>query len=209
MKVIRLKTNPRIYSSNSYLVLGTWNRINDKNSIIDTGIDGFIINDLENINTGLGKKKVDQVILTHSHFDHTGGINPLKKYFNPHIMASINFEGVDRILLEDETILIGDCYFDVMLTPGHSSDSICLYCKSEKIIFTGDINLGVLMSDIYYTDEYIESVKKLSKLKIDVIYPGHGIPITENINEMLLNSLKVMEKSRLRDKNINEYKIII
>ena len=72
MKIMNLTKNSKMYTSNVFLVLGAWKTVDDVNTLIDVGRDKSIIRKIENINTGLGKKKIDQVILTHSHSDHAG-----------------------------------------------------------------------------------------------------------------------------------------
>ncbi len=193
MKIIKLRTNPLIYSANSYLILGTWNRINDVNTLIDTGSDDYILEHIETIHTGLGKNKVDQVVLTHSHFDHVGGAPAVKEKYHARIFASNNFHGADCSLSDNDTVLIGDCFFNVLNTPGHSSDSISLYCEEEGILFSGDLTLKATGTEVYYTEEYINSFKRLSKLKINIIYPGHGEPIIKNAAQLINDSLEVME----------------
>jgi glyoxylase-like metal-dependent hydrolase (beta-lactamase superfamily II) len=193
MKIFSLNTNPEIYSSASYLVLGSWNKISDVNAIIDTGSDDYIIQHIEKINTGVGKVPVNKVILTHNHFDHTGGINTLKKKYNAEVLAFTPFAGVDRLLKSGEVLFLGDEYFDIIHTPGHSSDSICLYCKSEGVLFSGDISIRVHSQDGTYTRDYVDSMEKLSRLKIKVVYPGHGEPITENPEKIIKTSLQNMK----------------
>ncbi len=193
MKVIKLRTNPLIYSANSYLVLGTWNRINDLNTLIDTGSDDYILDHIESIHTGLGKNKIDQVILTHSHFDHVGGTSAVKDKYNAKVFASNNFHVADNLLSDNDSVLIGDCLFKVIYTPGHSSDSISLYCEEEEALFSGDLTLKATGAEVRYTEEYINSFKKLSKLKINIIYPGHGEPIIENAAQLINDSLEVMQ----------------
>jgi glyoxylase-like metal-dependent hydrolase (beta-lactamase superfamily II) len=189
MKVISLNTDPLIYSSNSYLVLGTWNKLSDVNTLIDTGTDGFIINEIERINTGVGKKPLDRVILTHSHFDHIGAVAELKSRYGVEVLAFNKFNGVDRILEDGELLRCGDGYLEVIHTPGHSSDSICLYCKQEKILFSGDTAIRIYPSDYSYTADFIRSIERLSMLQLDTIYPGHGNPMTENPEKILCESL--------------------
>ena len=70
MKVTNLTEGSKIYTSNVYLILGDFNGIDDVNTIIDSGRDSSIFNKITMINTGLGKKQVDQIIITHCHFDH-------------------------------------------------------------------------------------------------------------------------------------------
>ena len=68
MKVICLKRNSMKYTCNAYLILGSWNSLQDTNTLIDVGIDASIINEIEKINTGVGKRPVEQIIITHEHF---------------------------------------------------------------------------------------------------------------------------------------------
>ncbi|HPN37446.1 MAG TPA: MBL fold metallo-hydrolase [Melioribacteraceae bacterium] len=194
MKIIRLKQNPSIYCGNAYLVLGTWNKISDVNALIDTGTDGYIINEIDNTNTGVGKSPIDKIFLTHNHFDHSGGVLKIKEKYNAKVYASISGLGVDFLLKEGEEILLGDEYFEVIFTPGHSSDSVCFYCKKEKILFSGDTVLRVNMQDGSYTEDYINTIEKLAKLRINTVYPGHGEALVENPEKIIHNTLKIITK---------------
>jgi glyoxylase-like metal-dependent hydrolase (beta-lactamase superfamily II) len=192
MKIINLPTNPNTYNCNAYLILGSWNKLDDVNALIDTGSDGFIVNEIEKINTGVGKRQLDKIIITHNHFDHTGGIKNLKEKFKAEALAFNNFSGIDRLLEDGEFLKLGDCKFEVMHTPGHSSDSICLYCQSEKVLFTGDLSIRVYANDSFYTPEYIQSIEKLAQLEIKVVYPGHGALITESPEQIIKKTLKIL-----------------
>ena len=46
MKVVLLNKNNTVYTSNAYLVLGNWNRLEDINTLIDVA-DGSIISEIE------------------------------------------------------------------------------------------------------------------------------------------------------------------
>jgi len=194
MKVINLPTNEETYNCNPYLILGSWNKLEDINALIDAGADNYLVKEIEKQSTGVGKKPVDKVIITHNHFDHTGAVQMLKEKYGAEILAFIKFPGVDRVLKEGESFLLGDKRFEVIHTPGHSSDSICLYCADEGVLFSGDMTIRVYAQDGSYSDEYIKSIEKLSKLKINVIYPGHGEPITENPELIISNTLKILNK---------------
>ncbi len=71
MRVIQLADHSEVYTSNVYLVLGDWNRIDDANALVDVGRDPLVVTRIECFPTGLGKRKIDRVVLTHSHYDHT------------------------------------------------------------------------------------------------------------------------------------------
>jgi glyoxylase-like metal-dependent hydrolase (beta-lactamase superfamily II) len=68
LKIIPLKPNPKTYTCLSYLVLGEWNRLEDVNTLVDVGVDGYILDQIGAINTGVGKTHIEQVVLTHNHY---------------------------------------------------------------------------------------------------------------------------------------------
>lgn len=202
MKVIRLNTNPNLYSSNSYLILGTWNKLEDVNALIDTGSDDYIIGEIEKINKGVGKRPLEKVLLTHTHFDHIGALKELKKKYSADVLAYIKVPGVDRLLVDNEMIRLGDDYFQIIHSPGHSSDSVCIYCAAEKLLFTGDTSIRVYSKDSTYTDEYIDTIDKLAKLKVNIVYPGHGEPISENPEAIIANTLSILKGNTVFSNNL-------
>jgi glyoxylase-like metal-dependent hydrolase (beta-lactamase superfamily II) len=197
MKVYRLETNPIIYSGNAYLVLGDWNKLTDINALIDTGSDAFIQSHIRRINTGVGKVQIEKIILTHTHFDHIGGVADLRKLYKCEVFAYSEYEEKTTTLRGGEILHLGDNYFEVIYAPGHSSDSICLYNKSEGILFSGDTNIRINSIDGSYTPEFVNTIQRLSELKLTVIYPGHGDPLVDNPKQILLNTLRCVEKSKI------------
>ncbi|NLT51743.1 MAG: MBL fold metallo-hydrolase [Ignavibacteria bacterium] len=196
MKIISLKTNPQLYSGNSYMLLGEWNTLSDVNAVIDTGSDNYIVKDIEETYTGVGKNPVDKVILTHNHFDHIGGAMALKKKYNSKIYSFIKTVGLTDLTLQDgEIIKLADKEFTIIHTPGHSADSICIYNEEEQILFTGDTTIQVRDILGSYTPDYLETLNKLSRLKIKTIYPGHGKPITENPEDIIKYTIKNVHRS--------------
>lgn len=194
MKVISLNTNPEKYSSNVYLVLGEWKTLNDVNALIDTGADDYIIRHLELINTGLGKNKLEVVVLTHNHFDHTGGIKALKEKYQCKVYGKFEADYVDVVLRGNELLKLGDRYYTVIDCPLHSSDSICLYNGEKGILFSGDTELNIRTNSGSYPQEYLESLLHLQTLNLKIIYPGHGHPY-DNPAEMLEYSINNVIKS--------------
>ncbi len=123
--------------------------------IIDPGDEaGKIIDAIKKTNL-----KPECISLTHSHFDHTGAVEELKKELN--------------IQVSDPS------FFEVIETPGHTKDGVCFVEKNSKVIFTGDT---LFKGSIGRTDlpggNYAEMKKSLQRL-MDFsddfkIYPGHG-----------------------------------
>ena len=73
--------------------------------------------------------------------------------------------------------------WQVIYTPGHTDDSICLYNAEYKSLITGDtvVNIqGQLVLNPLLTldnDALAESFNKLKQLEVDNIYPGWGSPV--------------------------------
>ena len=67
------------------------------------------------------------------------------------------------------------CRFEVIYTPGHSPDHICLYESQQGWLFTGDLFVGgrdrALRAD-YDIWEIIASLKRIAALPVTTLYPG-------------------------------------
>jgi len=72
--------------------------------------------------------------------------------------------------------------WELIATPGHTTDSVCLYNKQEKTLLTGDTILttsGRCELNSFCCDPTAirHSFQKLLPLKVANIYPGHGNPL--------------------------------
>lgn len=190
MKIINLSNHDKIYTSNVYLITGDWNKLSDINTLIDVGRDPSIFEKIDNTSTGVGKKRIEQIVLTHSHYDHATLLPVMKKRYNPKsFAASPLLPGIDVILKGGEKLKIADREFEVIYTPGHSNDSICLYCEKEKVLFAGDTPLIIRTQNGTYEDQYIQAFEYIAKKDIETIYFGHGEPLKINCRKILLDSL--------------------
>jgi glyoxylase-like metal-dependent hydrolase (beta-lactamase superfamily II) len=139
VKILNLKRDNGIYTSNVFLVLGGFNAIDDVNTLVDVGRDPSVIERINSASTGVGKQRIEQVVLTHSHYDHASLLPRICEAYDPMVYAySPSLDGVDHLLKDGETLRMGDQIFEVIYTPGHSNDSICLYCQSKGVLFAGD-----------------------------------------------------------------------
>jgi len=197
MKVHLLKTNPLQYSSNSYLLLGDWNRIDDVNTVIDVGIDGYILDTISAVSTGVGKKAIEQVLLTHTHFDHAAGLPEVYSRYKPKIWAFGETKVPGFRLQDGQLLKCGDDYLEVIHTPFHSNDSVCFYNKPAGIIFPGDLTMVIVGNDGTYPEAFLKFFHRLMRMRIKAIYPGHGDIIFKDVDKVLKMSLGNMEKSTI------------
>lgn len=199
MHVIKLGNSP--YDANAYLVDGT--------ILVDVGIDGgYIISELEK---HIKPENLETIILTHCHYDHSAGSGAVAEFTG----AKIAIHAEDAPLLKNartsaahlfgetvphielDILLKGGEFFgelEVIHTPGHTPGGICLYHAQSKILFSGDTvfpegSFG--RTDLYggNASRLIESIKKLSLLEVEVVYPGHGDVIKNNAREQIKMSL--------------------
>jgi len=90
---------------------------------------------------------------------------------------------VDQSLREGEELdLLGG--LEVIHTPGHTVGSICLYNRSNKILFSGDLirnENGVMEGPPpQFTPDpgaAARSLEKIADFDFDTLLPGHGDPI--------------------------------
>jgi hydroxyacylglutathione hydrolase len=210
MRVIRLANSGLVYTSNVYLVLGDWSAIGDVNTLIDVGRDPAILESLANAPTGVGKRAVEQVLLTHGHYDHTELLSAIRQRYRPTVCAFGGVaRGADLELRDGDRLQAGDRTFEVLHTPGHSSDSICLYCPDEAALFAGDTNLLVHSSDDTYEESFAAALEKICARNVQAIYFGHGAPLLESCNLRLWQSLELVKKSvsSCSDRSTNTRKV--
>lgn len=147
--------------------------------------------------------KLDYILLTHEHTDHTWGCNALVKKYGPGVICTSvckqNLEkefqayfllyydnpnyhyrvcNVDRTTEELNNIMEWKGHkIEFVQTPGHSMGSMCILFGD--ILFTGDT---VMLFKPYINrrngskEKYKESIDKILNLFSDnlLIYPGHG-----------------------------------
>jgi glyoxylase-like metal-dependent hydrolase (beta-lactamase superfamily II) len=207
MRIVMLENSCRVYTSQVHLVLGDASQLGDVNTLVDVGQDPAILASIERASTGVGKWPVEQVVLTHDHSDHCALLPLVRETFHPKVFAfSPNIEGIDGVLRDGDTIKMGDQYFEVVHTPGHSSDSVCFYNKAEGVLFAGDSPLLITSPTGTYEAGFVTALEKLCARDVRRIYFGHGAPLTECCNERLRESQRMAAAGLSAERDRNQTK---
>jgi hydroxyacylglutathione hydrolase len=147
------------------------------------------------------KEQIDTIILTHCHFDHTARVkeiaslckakvaihkNDARGLVEDTLSLSIHFgarsPGIAPDIILDDGDILGE--LTVIHTPGHTPGSICLFSDRDHILISGD----TVFSDGCFGRfdfpggsriELARSINRLSILKIEGLYPGHGEPVKQ------------------------------
>jgi hydroxyacylglutathione hydrolase len=82
---------------------------------------------------------LEGILITHHHFDHTGGALQLAEGVRPIYGPEHSpFEGITHPLEDGARIQLGEAAFEVLAVPGHTLDHIAYYNATEGLLFCGD-----------------------------------------------------------------------
>jgi glyoxylase-like metal-dependent hydrolase (beta-lactamase superfamily II) len=131
--------------------------------------------------------KVRQILVTHTHEDHSPGAAPLKSAAAAPLLGQTTSHRhwQDPTFTPDRELHHGDCVtagggatLRVIHTPGHASNHLCLLLEEERILFTGDHIMQGTTPVIDPPDgdmtAYIRSLESLLREPLDYLAPGHG-----------------------------------
>ena len=170
----------------------------------------------------IGKRKVTDIILTHSHVDHSplsrrlknetgasivgfGSADEARTTFMKKLSSSLDLggeEGIDKNLILDEKVidkqvLERNNYNIEVIHTSHLSNHICLAVE-KKALFSGDHVIGWATS--YFSPDgdlgsFMRSLEKLSEDEL-IYYPGHGKPLREPKKMVFAQIVQTNEKYR-------------
>jgi hydroxyacylglutathione hydrolase len=125
--------------------------------------------------------RIETIVNTHGHGDHTAGNAELKTLTGARVIIHRHdaeyYPQADLFLSDETTLALGQIEFEIIHTPGHSPGGICLYAQGN--LFTGDT---LFVGDSGRTDlpgshrpSLGASIRRLMQLHDDtVVWPGHN-----------------------------------
>jgi glyoxylase-like metal-dependent hydrolase (beta-lactamase superfamily II) len=162
----------------------------DEVAVIDPGPDDD--GHIKAIVGGAMRERIRWVVLTHTHPDHWPAARKLLDATGATLAAAAKSPKADefdlvpgRVLADGDTIEGSEWGLDVLLTPGHAPNHVCLFLDDDRTLFTGDHVLSGTTTVVNPKRggdmiAYLESTRRLRAIKrLARICPGHGDVITE------------------------------
>jgi glyoxylase-like metal-dependent hydrolase (beta-lactamase superfamily II) len=142
-------------------------------------------------------RQVREIILTHHHPDHVGGVNALKAHLalnssnvrvaahreTAKILGEVHREvHVDRFIEDGEIIKLDgnpQLQLQAMHTPGHARGHLCFHDAPRGVLITGDnvVGFGSVLIDPADGNmrDYLNSLQRMRALpELSVLFGGHG-----------------------------------
>ena len=148
---------------------------------------------------GVDPQRIKYLLITHCHYDHTGGAAELKRRIGLDIVAheldapflesgdnrvtaanwyeaELRPFRVDRKLAgSSDEIMLGGRKIEVVHAPGHSPGSVVYLTESDalKVLFAQDVHGPLDPSFLSNLKDYNKSLKMLLEIRADILCEGH------------------------------------
>jgi hydroxyacylglutathione hydrolase len=170
--------------------------------LIDTGTGLYasaLEKDLHDV--GSSFSSITDIILTHSHIDHIGGVIPIMEVGSPKI--HLHRAEAEPLNKGDMSHTLGDTFGADLPpikveyhTPGHSEGSIVLEIENSGILLTGDTlfpggSFGRVDFPTGSPEKLVESLKRISEMEFDIGLPGHMNAMKYNAKKSALTSYQL------------------
>ncbi len=173
-----------VYTSDELLIIDPGSPYEDEQQALVEAVDDLIAEG----------RTVREIVLTHVHPDHIGGVNALRNYLEgrygqqtkvaAHRMTAEGLGDirVDRFVEDGEVVdLTGtpNIKLRAMHTPGHARGHLCFYEGRTGTLISGDniVGLGSVLIDPPEGNmrDYLDSLERMRTLpSLSVIFGGHG-----------------------------------
>ena len=166
-------------------------------AVIDPGPD--IPAHLDALIAALAGERVNAILCTHTHRDHSPAARPLRAATGAPVIgcapltleddgprADAAFDAdyhPDRILADGESLSGEGWTLEAVATPGHTSNHLCFALPETGALFSGDHVMGWSTTVVAPPDgdmaAYMASLDKLRARGDSIYYPAHGPAVTD------------------------------
>ena len=133
---------------------------------------------------------IEQIVLTHGHPDHIGGVESVLARFGPMRVSKRPWTEVDahygfaiEPIDEGDVVETEGARLRALHTPGHAPDHLCFVLEEEDALVSGDNVLGVgttvIPTGTGSLADYLDSLERMLASASGRIYPAHG-PVIED-----------------------------
>jgi len=174
-------------------------------AVIDPGPDDPA--HLDAILRALQGETIAQIVITHTHADHTKLVPALKaktgattygegphRAARPPLAGEARSEAADRNFIPEVTLRDGDLLegegftLEAIATPGHAANHLAFALQGTDILFSGDHVMAWSTSIVSPPDgsmgDYLDSLEKLRRRPENTYFPGHG-PAARNAHDLV------------------------
>lgn len=177
-------------------------------TVLDTGP----ANQWRHVRRFLAEKEIRRILVTHHHEDHSGNLAPIRRRWNPELLApesgrALLAEGfpvqtyrrvvwgkprrVETRPLPEQLELESGIRLRAIHTPGHSPDSTCFLEPDRGWLFTGDLYIAARPRYLRRDEDiggYISDLRRVLQEEFQIVICSHR-GVLESGREALGNKL--------------------
>jgi endoribonuclease LACTB2 len=189
-----------IYTSQEILIVDPGSPYEDEQQALAQTVDDLIAEG----------RTVREIVLTHVHPDHVGGVNALKMHLGESARVAAHkltaeplreTVQVDRLIEDGDFINLKgspEISLRAMHTPGHARGHLCIHEKRTGTLISGDniVGLGSVLIEPAEGNmrDYLDSLRRMRALpNLSVIFGGHGPAIANpytKLDQYILHRLE-------------------
>ncbi len=192
-----------VYTSQEILVFDPGSPYEDEQQALAAAVDEL----------GYNGRKVREIVLTHLHPDHVGGVKALREHLGGIVPVAAHAQTaealtdvrIDRLIEDNEVIALNgdrEIRLRAMHTPGHARGHLCFHDEARGVLLTGDnvVGLGSVLIDPPEGNmrNYLDSLERMRALpNLSVLFCGHGPAIASpyrKIDEYIAHRLEREQK---------------